>query len=159
MGIMNGLIGSRKGSNYGASSLSTKDVLDVGIGALNPKSKVGWKIDLPTVLESPVPASVHEADRAESEANRYEHGVTQGLRILKAEERRQVANARLVKGHRRYMAVTAQSHYAVAAANRGLAGAMHDLRDKYAELGYGLDRADERSARKIEDVAHKYGVI
>lgn len=157
MGVFSAMTGN-KGANahYGTHSMQTASVLTAVNDAVNPMTQINWTTDNPTVHHEVKRATLQEADAAEKEAALYEEGVKNGLRVLKAETRKQEAHTKLVGGHRRYLAATAQAHYLAAVANRGLAGKFHGLREQYAELGYGLDRKDQSATQKVELVAAKY---
>lgn len=160
MGILSTVIQSVKPAHYGGSNLRTADVLQSVEDGIGPKSSINWKVSSsPTVLREPRTATVREADRAEAEATRYDHAVTQGVRLMDAEGKRQQSHSRLVKGHRRYLGKTAKAHFQISAANRGLAGQLHTIREQSAQLGYSLDRAEQKADQKIELIAHKYGAV
>lgn len=160
MGILSTVLQAAKPVHHGGSSLRTAEVLQSVDDAVTAKTRIDWKVtSSPTVLKHPVTATVKEADRAEAEAGRYEHAVNEGVRVMKAEGRRQTAHAKLVGGHRRYLATTAKAHHKITSANRGLAGQLHQLREQQAQLGYSLDRSEQTTNQKIDLIAHKYGAI
>lgn len=159
MGILGAVLRSVKPSCYGGSNLRTSDVLQAVHEPVTAKSAIEWKNPSPTVLHSPVTATVAQADRAEREAGRYDVAVNEGLRLMAAEGRRQNAHAKLLIGHRRYLRTTARAQHKMVAANRGLASELHHLRVQAAHLGYSLDRSEQRSDQQIEAIAHKYGAV
>jgi hypothetical protein len=160
MGILSTVMQATKPAHHGGSAMRTAEVLQSVNDAVNAKTRIDWKVtSSPTVLKQPVTATVQEADRAEAEATRYEHGVNEGVRLMKAEGRRQTAHAKLVGGHRRYLATTAKAHYKITSANRGLAGQLHQLREREAQLGYSLDRTEQKTNQQIDLIAHKYGAV
>jgi hypothetical protein len=160
MGILSTVMRSNAAVHHGGHSLKTSEVLKSVPDAVTAKSPIQWQVSSsPTVIRQPQTATVAQADRAEREAARYSHAVTQGMRVMAAEEKRQTAHAKLVSRHRRYLGVTAESHHKISAANRGLAGKLHHLREQAAQLGYSLDRAEERADQNIELIAHKYGAV
>ncbi|MBE9182885.1 hypothetical protein IQ268_30580 [Oculatella sp. LEGE 06141] len=158
MGIMTSWTGSKssKVSHYGGHALRTSNVLDGVSDAINPTTAVNWQTNNPTVRHELTTATIAEADQAEREAAAFDAAVDNGCRVLKAEAKRQQAHAKLVKGHRQYLGATAQSHFEVASANRGLAGKLHGLRESYAQLGYSLDRKEVTVNQKVEMIANKY---
>lgn len=158
MGIMkawSGIGGSRV-AQYGNHNLSTASVLDAVTDGVTPTSKINWRTDTPTVLDTPVTSNMQEADRAEREAVEYQFAVDQGCRKLKAEGTRQVAHAKLVKAHRKYLGEAAQAHVEIAGANHRLASKLHGLREVYAGLGHSLDRKSETADQNIDLIAQKY---
>jgi hypothetical protein len=159
MGILTSVIRAAKPAHYGGSTMRTSDVLQASSDSVNAKSSIEWCNPSPTVVRTPPTATVKQADRAEREALRYEVAVNEGLRVLSAEGRRQKAHAKLITGHRRYLRTTAKAQHQMSAANRGLAGDLHNLRVQSAQLGYSLDRVQERADQQIEAIAHKYGAV
>lgn len=148
--------GSKLENHYGGHSMQTANVLNGAEGAITPTSQINWSAPVPTVIETPQPASLQQADQAEKEAALFQEAVTNGLRVLKAEGKKQQENAKLVKGHRQYLATAAQSHMEIAGANRGLAGKLHGLREQYAQMGHSLDRKEQTVNQKIDLIASKY---
>lgn len=158
MGIMSAVTGQNntQTAHYGNHSMTTAGVLQAVKDSVTPTTAINWEVENPEVKKTPVRATIAEADAAEREAQRYEQEVLNGLRLMKAEAKKQTAFAKLVRGHRNYMAQAAQSHYEAATANRGLAGKLQALRVQYAELGYGLDRKTESATQRVDDIAAKY---
>lgn len=157
MGIMSKWAGGNKMENhYGGHSMETASVLNGATDAVTPTSKINWSVAVPTVVRTPQPATLQQADEAERQAALFQEAVTNGLRVLKAETKKQQDNARLVKGHRQYLGHTAQAHMEIAGANRGLAGKLHGLREQYAQMGHSLDRKEETVNQKIDLIAAKY---
>jgi hypothetical protein len=160
MGFLSTVLRAASPVHHGGSSLKTADVLQSVDDAITAKSSIDWKVsNSPSVLKTPRTATVKEADRAEAEATRYEHAVSEGVRLMNAEARRQTAHAKLVGGPRRYLGKTAKAHFKISAANRSLAGQLHDLSGQYAQLGHSLDRKQDTTEQKIELTAHKYGAV
>lgn len=160
MGILSTVIRATKPAHYGGSAIRTADVLQSVDDAVNAKTRIDWKVSSsPTVLKQPVTATVKEADRAEAEATRYEHAVNEGVRLMKAEGRRQTAHSKLVGGHRRYLATAAKAHHKISSANRGLARQLYQLSEQQAQLGYSLDRMEQTTNQRIDLIAHKYGAV
>jgi hypothetical protein len=146
-------------ARYGGHDLSTKEVLSPVNDAVTPTTRIQWKTDSPTVIRTPKTASVAEADRAERQAAMYDIGVQNGIRVFNAEARRQESHAKLVTNHRDYLGKVADSHLVSAAANRRLAGKLHDMREAYAHLGHGLDRQKQYADQRVEIAAARYGAV
>ena len=152
MGFLSKLTGNdSKGgmAHYGGHSLDTGSVLNAVSDAVDPTSKIQWQVNSPTVIKTPQPATEQQANQAEVEAAAFNNAVTQGLRVLSAEAKRQQDFARLVGGHRRYLGQAAQAHLQVTQSNAKLGRKLHGMREKYAELGLGLDKAADTAAQKI----------
>jgi len=155
MGVYNAL--TRQPAHYGGHSIKTESVLGNAVaGGLLPTSEINWQVAVPTVIHDPKGASLSDADRSEKEASDYENAVENACRLLKAETKRQKSHAKLVKGHRQYLGETAQAHFEIAGANRGLAGKLHGLRETYAQIGFSLDRKAETVDQRVEAIASKY---
>lgn len=162
MGVMTKLVRGGHGmeTHHGGHGMTASNVLQSVPNAITPNSKLDWQVkNAPTVLKAPTTATTAQADKAELQAARYEHAVVEGCRVMKAEGRRQQAHAKLVRGHRDYLGTTAKAHMQVAAANRKLAGNLHELREQYAELGFGLERREQTADQAIHITAHKYGAV
>lgn len=158
MGLMQRWSGVKSGavSQYGNHNIQTASVLNAVADGVTPMTAVDWQTSNPTVIHQPTTASLRDADQAERQAAEYEAAVEAGCRKLKAEGKRQSAHAKLVKAHRNYLGQTAQAHFEVASANRGLAGKLHGLRESYAQMGHSLDRKQESTDQQIDAIAMKY---
>ena len=143
-------------AHYGNHSMKTDGVFNAVSDAVTPTSQIEWTTTGPKVIQTPERCSMQEADAAEQEAFEFGEGVKHGLRRLAAEAKKQLAQARLVKGHRRYMKATSLAHLAIAKANGGLAQHLHKTREDYAELGFGLDRKEESVTAAVDRVSQKY---
>ena len=157
MGIMNRWTpNDQDKSQFGGHGMQHSDILNPNSEAITPASGVDWSVAVPTVIKNPQTSSLQQADASEREAGLYKLAVDNGLRRFKAEAKKQEDNARLVRGHRQYLAKTAQAHMEIAAANRGLAGKLHGLREQYAQMGHSLDRKEQETQQKIDLITAKY---
>lgn len=144
MGLLSKLAGngSQGGmTHYGGHSLETSNVLDAVSDAVNPNTPIQWTVNTPTVVKTPTPSSESHAQQAELEAAKLKHGVDMGIRVLSAEQQKHQEVARLAKKHRQYLGKVAESHLEITQANSGLGQKLNGLREKYAALGFGLDKA------------------
>jgi hypothetical protein len=147
-------------AHYGNHSMQTNTVFNAVEGAVDPTATIQWQTQGPKVLQTPERCSMQEADAAEQEAFEFREGVKHGLRRLAAEARKQLDQARLVKGHRRYLKTTSLAHLSITQANGALGEHLHGLREKYAELGFGFDRKAEQMTSAVDRVSQKYkGIV
>jgi hypothetical protein len=145
----------------GSHSVDTSAILQpMGQTGINPLSSINWATSSPTVkTKVPGKVSVSQADKAEREAALMEISVNSAKRVLKAEARKQNANAELITAHRSYLGKTASSHLKAAKANVGLASRLNEVRKDYAQLGMGLERNIDRTNQTIDVIAAKYDAI
>lgn len=153
MGKLSDIVGGNL--EEGGHAVKKSDIFQALSDQLDPTSQIQWQTNSPTVVRDVRPATLAEADAAEKAASEYEAGVEHGVRLLKAEGKRQKAHAKLVRGHRQYLGTTAQAHFEANAANRGLAGKMLGLREQYAQLGYSLERKVQTTDAKVEQIKHR----
>lgn len=153
MGKLSDIVGGKL--EEGGHAVKKPDVFNGLTDQLDPTSDINWQTANPTVVKEAQPATIAQADAAEKQASMFEAGVDHGLRLLKAEAKRQAAHAKLVRGHRQYLGKTAQAHYEVNAANRGLAGKLLGLREQYAQLGFSLERKVQTTDAKVEQIKQK----
>jgi hypothetical protein len=152
MGILSKLTGNdSKGgmTHYGGHSLETSNVLDAVSDVVNPNAPIQWTVNTPTVVKTPTPSTETHAQQAELEAAKLKHGVDMGIRVLTAEEQKHQEMARLTSKHRRYLGKVAESHLQITQANSGLGQKLNGMREKYAALGFGLDRAVQTADHRI----------
>lgn len=127
-----------------------------GITAL---TRLDWTTSTPTVIRKAKPTSVAKADQAEMQAHQFDVAVDQGVRVLRAEAKKQKAAAKLHKAQRQYLGTTAQCHLEMSADNVHLATKLQSVRVAQANLGYGLERRIATADQQIAQIAAKYGAI
>jgi hypothetical protein len=133
----------------------SSDVLTAVADQVDPTRPIDWTTSNPTVRWQPTTSTIAEADQAEKEASEFEAAVNHGVRLLKAETKKQKAHTKLVSAHRQYLGQTAQAHFEAASANRGLAGKLHGLREGYAQLGYSLERKEQVVTAKVDQIKQR----
>jgi hypothetical protein len=145
--------------HHGGHNHDVAAITNAAADGVTALSQLNWASKVPTLVRVPKPTSVRKADQAEMEAHQFEVAVGQGVRVLRAEARKQQANAKLARAHRQYLGDTAEAHLQMSAANTRLAGRLQGCRVAQAELGHGLERRIATADQQVAQIAAKYGAI
>jgi hypothetical protein len=165
MGILARITSAAKSnSNSNESSLSTgghgidknRVLSPTDPSVVNPVNAGTWEtVRTAPVNHTPRYFNKAEADALKQVATQKKEEARQAKRAYKSLKKLEESDAQVHSAHRNYIKGVADHELTKKRADASTARHLHALRPEYAKLGFGLDRADNRSQQRIEELKAK----
>jgi hypothetical protein len=107
------------------------------------------------VVDAPRYFTEEEANAMKKLAKEKTEGARQAKKAYKSLIQIEDADAKVHKSHRKYEGAVATNELTKKKADVGLAKKLHGLRPGYAQLGIGLEKAENRATERIEAIKAK----
>ncbi|MDZ8096733.1 MAG: hypothetical protein RMZ42_33065 [Nostoc sp. DedQUE05] len=165
MGILARITSAAKSSNKSnESSLSTgghgidknKVLSPTDPTVINPVNAGSWEtVRTAPVNDTPRYFNKTEADALKRVATQKREEARQAKRAYKSLKKLEESDAQVHVAHRNYIKGVADGELTKKRSDASTARHLHALRPEYANLGFGLDRAENKAQQRIDELKAK----